>query len=57
MVSNDLITRNYTNKNASQVIPNFASGDFTLSDGVLAEIKKEIPDFLPLTTEKVGMTK
>ena len=57
MVSNDLITRNYTNKNAAAVIPNFASGDFTLSDGILAEIKKEIPDFLPLTTEKAGIVK
>ena len=56
MKTNDLITKNYTSMSPSSVFADYANGDFTILDSALAEIKKEIPDFLPLTTENIGLT-
>ena len=56
MESTSLLYNNYQNKDISSIITDADNGDYTILPEALAEVKSAIPDYYPLSIEKVGLT-
>lgn len=52
----DYVGENYHNKSYEGIFVDHLNGDFTINSDVMEEIKNVIPDFMPLSTEKCGLT-
>ncbi len=57
MTPTSLYEDNYTDKDIKAIFPNYASGDFTITDAGLSAIKEVISDFEMFDVTRTGLTK